>query len=129
MASFSASSKAALATAHPDLQRLFSEVIKHVDIKVLEGHRGKAKQDAAVAGGFSKTPWPKSRHNSKPSQAVDVVPYPLDWKNRERFFYLAGFVQACAAHLGISVRWGGDWDSDRDFTDQKFDDLPHWELV
>jgi len=27
------------------------------------------------------------------------------------------------------LRWGGDWDSDKVFDDQNFDDLPHFELV
>jgi hypothetical protein len=30
--------------------------------------------------------------------------------------------------MGIGLRWGGDWDSDKDFSDQNFDDLVHWEL-
>lgn len=129
MPNFGSASKAALSSAHPDLQRLFNEVIKHVDCTVLEGHRDKVAQDAAVAAGHSKTPWPTSKHNKKPSHAVDVVPYPVDWKARERFFYLAGVVQACAAHLNLRIRWGGDWDSDGDTNDQKFIDLPHYEII
>ena len=41
MPTFGKSSIIALESAHPDLQRLFREVIKHVDCKVLEGHRDK----------------------------------------------------------------------------------------
>jgi peptidoglycan L-alanyl-D-glutamate endopeptidase CwlK len=128
MPKFSLRSEKALNTAHPELQRLFREVIKHFDCVVLEGHRDKVAQDAAVAAGKSKTPWPTSKHNKTPAQAVDVVPYPIDWGNRNRFFYFAGFVKATAAQLGITVRWGGDWDSDDDFGDQTFEDLPHWEI-
>ena len=129
MPTFGKSSIIALESAHPDLQRLFREVIKHVDCKVLEGHRDKVAQDAAVAAGHSKTPWPTSKHNAKPSLAVDVVPFPVSWTDTKRFFYLAGFVKATAAHLGLRIRWGGDWDSDNDFSDQKFVDLPHYEII
>lgn len=129
MPQFGIASNTALSTAHPDLQRLFREVIKYVDCKVLEGHRDKVAQDAAVAAGNSKTRWPTSKHNKVPSLAVDVVPYPVDFKDLKRFYYLAGFVKATAIRLGIRVRWGGDWDSDDDFGDQGFIDLPHWELA
>ena len=125
---FGLTSTAALDTAHPDLQRLFREVIKHIDCKVLEGHRDKVAQDAAVAAGKSKTKWPTSKHNKSPSHAVDVVPYPIDWSNTARFYHFAGFVKGLAATMGIGIRWGGDWDSDYDFGDQTFDDLPHFEL-
>ena len=53
--------------------------------------------------------------------AVDVAPYPIDWNDRERFFELAGFVQAFALGMNIKVQWGGHWKG-------KKQDLPHWEL-
>ena len=31
---------------------------------------------------------------TNPSRAVDVVPYPIDWDDRERFHLFAGFVIA-----------------------------------
>lgn len=126
---FSKRSIDALSTAHPDLQRLFAKVIQHVDCIVLEGHRGKAAQNKAVAEGKSKTPWPTSKHNGYPSLAVDVAPYPLSWTDTVRFYYFAGFVKGVASQMGIEIRWGGDWDSDNDFRDQKFMDLPHFELT
>ena len=129
MPSFGKRSNTALATAHPDLQRLFKEVIKHVDCAVLEGHRDKVAQNAAVAAGKSKLLWPKSKHNSNPSRAVDVVPWPLDWNDTKRFYHFAGFVAGIAASLGIGIRWGGDWDNDGDFGDEKFSDAPHYELT
>ena len=33
-----------------------------------------------------------------------------------------------ARGLFIPLRWGGDWDMDHNFKDQKFDDLCHFEL-
>ena len=107
---------------------LFNEIIKHFDITILEGYRNKAAQDAAFNSGKSKLQYPLSKHNMEPSQAVDVAPYPIDWENTNRFFYLAGLVEAYAKQMGLPIRWGGDWDSDKDFSDQRFNDLPHFEI-
>jgi len=127
--SFSGKSQERLSTCHPDLQKLFNEVIKHYDCTVVCGHRGKDKQDEAVRTGQSKLAWPHSKHNSLPSKAVDVVPFPVDWSDMSRFYHFGGFVLAVAKHLGIKIRWGGDWNGNLQFRDEKFKDLPHFELV
>ena len=31
--------------------------------------------------------------------------------------------------MNIKLRWGGDWNDNKDFSDQTFDDLVHFELV
>jgi len=31
--------------------------------------------------------------------------------------------------MDISIRWGGDWNMDTYVKDQRFNDLPHFELV
>lgn len=133
MPQFSQASQAKLATCDQRLQMIFNEVIQHVDCTILCGHRGKEDQDKAVAEKKSKTPWPTGKHNSTPSMAVDVAPYPIDWSSKSkvlaRFYFFAGYVKSVADSMNIKVRWGGDWDSDLDFTDQNFDDLPHFELV
>jgi hypothetical protein len=64
-----------------------------------------------------------------PSRAVDVAPYPIDWNDFKRFYHFAGIVRAVAHQRGVKIRWGGDWDSDFDFKDERFLDLPHFELV
>ena len=128
MPKFSKESLAKLNTCHPKLQKVFSEAIKHVDFTVLEGHRDKAKQDAVVASGNSKTPWPSSKHNSLPSRAIDVVPYPIDWNNKDRFYLFGGFILGIAASMGIKLRFGGDWNGNFETKDQTFNDLPHFEL-
>ena len=66
--------------------------------------------------------------NANPSRAVDVAPYPIDWSDRERFTYFAGFVKGIASQMGIDIIWGGDWDNDTDLKDNGFDDLVHFEL-
>lgn len=121
MPSFSTRSAARLLTCHHDLQRLFNEVIKHVDCTILCGHRGEQEQNEAYALGHSKVRFPNSKHNPNPSMAVDVAPYPVDWNDLNRFREFAVIVKECAARMGIKVRHGGDW--------KGFPDWPHWELV
>lgn len=128
MPEFSPKSKQRLETCHPDLQRLFNEVIKHYDCTVLCGHRTKEEQDEAVRTGASKLQFPNSKHNSSPSMAVDVVPFPVDWKDMSRFYHFCGFVLATAKQLGIEIRSGIDWDGDLNFREEKFVDAPHFEL-
>ena len=128
MPKYSERSENALKTAHPDLQRLFREVIKTFDHVIIEGHRNKTDQDKAVESGHSKTRWPNSKHNSTPSNAVDAIPYPVNWKDTKRICYFAGYVKAIAIMMDIPLRWGGDWDNDTDLNDQTFFDLVHFEL-
>ena len=118
-----------LLTCDTRLQQVFNEVIKHVDCSILEGHRPEEKQNDLYHAGKSQLQWPDSNHNELPSQAVDVAPYPIDWNDRERFTYFAGFVIGIAESMGIKLRWGGDWDGDWQVRDNNFDDLPHFELI
>ena len=134
MPEFSAKSKARLLSCHPDLQRLFNEVIKHRDCTIITGHRGKEGQDEAARNGFSRVRWPGSKHNRKPSLAVDVMPYfyvepHIRWDDEISTYNFIGYVQGVADMLGIEIRSGADWDMDEDFFDQNFMDLPHFELV
>lgn len=128
MPKFGKKSKENLSTTHEKLQKVFNEVIKTVDCSVLEGHRSEARQNALYKEGKTKVKYPKGRHNSSPSNAVDVVPYPVDWDDRERFHLFAGFVMGTAKAMGITLRWGGDWDTDWQVNDNRFDDFPHFEL-
>jgi peptidoglycan L-alanyl-D-glutamate endopeptidase CwlK len=61
--------------------------------------------------------------------AVDAAPCPINWQKREPFVFFAGIVIGIAAEQGVKLRWGGDWDSDRDLKDQIFFDLPHFEII
>ena len=128
MARFGRKSKERLATCEEDLQVLFKEVIKYVDCSILEGHRGEDRQNALYKEGKTKVLYPRGRHNADPSRAVDVVPYPVDWEDRERMTLFAGFVLGIASQMGINIRWGGDWDKDFEVKDNMFDDFPHFEL-
>lgn len=147
MAKFGRRSSKELATCDERLQKLFREVVKHYDCTVLTGHRSEVSQNQKYQQGLSKVRYPKSKHNAIPSQAADVVPYPIKWpdndtarvvksdpklreyvKDLARFYHFAGFVEGIASQQGVEIRFGGDWDGDRVFLDNLFDDLPHMEL-
>lgn len=136
MYSFGEASRSRLDTCDDALQRLFNHVVERYDCTVLPdgGHRTPERQAELFAEGKSKVQ--VSKHNAYPSQAVDVSPWPIpeDWGEthclvKAQFYHFAGYVKRVAEELGIEVRWGGDWDSDTIFIDQKFNDLVHWELV
>lgn len=129
MPQFSERSKQHLASAHPDLQHLFETVIKMYDCAIIIGHRGEADQNEAFEQGHSKEQWPNSKHNKQPSLAVDALPSPIDWGDKIRMYHFAGFVLAIAEMLGIKIRWGGDWNRNLNFKDQRFQDLVHFEIV
>ncbi len=127
-------SKEKLATVDPRLRAIVEEAIKVYDFTVLCGVRTKEEQQAAKDGGFSKVVWPESKHNLKPgrndkfSLAVDLAPYPIDWNDLKRFYFLAGIVMAIAAQKGVKLRWGGDFNRDYNFSNDKFVDVPHFEI-
>lgn len=110
-----------LNTCHSDLKRLIKTVALEEKCAVICGFRGRYEQEKAYNTGKSKAKWGMSKHNLKPSQAVDVVPLPLNWNDIPAFERLGEKIMAKAAELNIKVKWG------RDFTNLK--DYPHFELV
>jgi peptidoglycan L-alanyl-D-glutamate endopeptidase CwlK len=76
MPAFGKKSLENLNSAHNDLQALFNEVIKHFDCTVLEGFRGKERQNRLFSEGATKVKFPNSKHNHSPSLAVDVIRTP-----------------------------------------------------
>ena len=129
MPEYSERSKDKLASADPRLQVIFNEVVKYFDNTILEGHRGRDDQNEKFRKGLSKLRYPESEHNSLPSKAIDAAPYPIDWNDRERFSFFAGYVKGIAAGLGILIRWGGDWNDNTEVKDNVFDDLVHFEIM
>jgi len=111
------------------LRGVIEQAIEIVDFSVLEGYRGPDRQDEMFRTGQSKLQWPDSKHNSLPSLAVDIAPYPIDWEDTERFVFLAGVVFTIAIQNGIDLRWGGDWDGDGFMRDETFRDYVHFELL
>lgn len=119
------SSKVRLATCDARLQQLVTALVADVDagkvpgvpdITVLCGYRGEKEQNEAFRIGTSKLQYPKSKHNKVPALAVDLAPYPLDWKNVKAFEALRKYTLDLASRMHIRIRvisW----------------DLPHFELV
>jgi len=138
MPQFGGSSKKNLYECDEQLIDLFEEVVRHYDCSIIEGIRSKEEQDKLFHAGKSKVQWPNGKHNitfeGGTSRAVDVIPYPamLDgisiWNDLNRFYHFVGFVKGVAAHMGIEIRCGADWDGDHNLRDQSFNDLPHIEL-
>jgi peptidoglycan L-alanyl-D-glutamate endopeptidase CwlK len=132
MPSFGPGSLAQRATLHPRLVLVLDAAIKLFDFTIVEGHRGKAAQNAALASGASELPWPLGNHNATPSRAADLAPYPIDWSETEkahlRFAFLMGVIYGEARRLGVKVRFGMDWNRNLDMRDENFLDLGHVEL-
>lgn len=128
MPRFSTTSSTRLESCDPRLRSLLEAVVAHYDCTILEGHRDQETQDRYFKKGRSRVRWPDGMHNSRPSMAVDVAPYPVDWDDKQRFYLFSGYVLGTARQMGIRLRWGGDWDGDWDIADQTFNDLVHFEL-
>ena len=129
---FGSASRAQRATLHPRLVMVLDAAIVDFDFVIVEGHRGKVAQNIAYAKKLSQLPWPLGNHNSYPSKAADLAPYPVDWKEGEkphfRFAFMMGVIYAHAKRLGVKVRFGMDWNRNLDMRDENFLDLPHVEL-
>ena len=131
MPRFGRKSKKNLETCDERLQKVFNEVVKTYDCTVTCGYRGEEDQNKAFEDGRSKVKYPKGKHNSNPSIAVDVYPYPINMKNLDRMIHFAGFVLGTAKSMGIDLTWGRDWYSDWLLSDRNkttFKDYPHFEL-
>ncbi len=113
MASFSRLSKERLATCHKDLQMLFNHVIHFYDCSIICGHRPETAQNRAFEERASTKIWPQSKHNKKPSMAVDVAPYPINWHDLNEFRVFGGIVIGVAnvlhyeGFMSHRLRWGG----------------------
>lgn len=136
MPKFSQESFSKLSTCHVDLQSLFYEVIKYYDCTIIQGYRNQQEQNEAFAEGHTRLLWPHGKHNSNPSCAVDVTPYPVNLSNNNLALWFGGYVLGIAQKLkdegkmSHSIRWGGAWDGLGDLdTAKMLDDLVHFELV
>lgn len=108
------------------LQELIRRVDEIYPVQVICGHRNEADQNKAFAEKKSKLKFPDSKHNKKPSLAVDVVPDPdrnpktISWTDMVPYEIMCLAIGAAADELDIKIKLG------RDFS---FKDFPHIELV
>ena len=124
MYKFGKRSRQNLKGVNAKLVNVLNTLIKIMDVTVIEGVRSKERQAELLEKGATKVKY--SRHME--GKAVDIAPYPIDWKDRERFHYMGGMVRGIGKQLGVKIRWGGDWDSDGEIKDNNFDDLVHVEI-
>lgn len=140
MPQFSKSSKEKLSSCHADLIVLFNTVILYYDCTVADGYRTKAMQNKYFDDGLSQVKYP-TVHNTKPSFAVDVVPYILGdiSYDEKQDLHFAGFVEAVAIMMyetGVithKLRCGSNWKGDHifvgDIYKKRFKDPCHFEIV
>lgn len=135
MYKYGSRSRKRLNTCHSDIQKIFNEAIKWVDITILEGIRTLERQEDLVASGMSHTM--NSKHLKQAdgtSHAVDAALWKVVWEDRDKFVYLGGFILALARkmyendEISHILTWGGDWDSDQNFREHSLFDGPHFEL-
>ena len=105
--------------------------ISEVDFTVLEGVRTLERQRELYAQGRTApgkiVTWTmKSRHIE--GKAVDLVPYPLDWNDLEKFNKIKDAMFQAARELDVNLRWGADWDGDGNYREKGEYDSPHFEI-
>lgn len=115
---------------HSDLVRVVARAIQitPVDFTVIEGVRSEARQRELYAAGKTKTL--NSKHLR--GHAVDLAPWvrgQIPWDNWDLFADVAAAMHQAAKELGVSIRWGGDWNQNGRSDDETFLDGPHFELM
>lgn len=128
---FSKRSRDNLSQVDARLVILAYEVLKEMDITVIEGHRtlerqlqlykeGKSQRDGISVKGY---------HNHLPSRAFDAMPYakghnPFDGSAKSELMWLkyGEVVKRKAKELGLKVTWGGDWTTLRDYPHVQIED-------
>lgn len=122
--------------------------ITSVDFTVIEGVRtreqcmvnyGKGRTAAECAAknvpasyakpSVAKVTWLNNPFASKhvTGHAVDLLPS-TGWNNLTSFDVVAKAMLTAAKELGISIRWGADWDKDGKPREKGETDSPHFEL-
>lgn len=123
---FDAASAKRLAAAHPSIQKVMNAAREKIAFKILDSQRGRDAQELAFRQGNSKAHFGQSAHNWSPSIAVDIVPDPVDWNDKNKFIALSKVIMPIAEDMGVKLRWGGDWNMDGSTSDGW--DFPHYEL-
>ena len=139
MFKFSERSLNNLKGVHPKLVAVVKRAleISPIDFTVLEGVRSQERQNELWAQGRTKpgavVTWVQTSgtHGIQADgygHAVDLAPYPIDWNDHGRFDGLANVMFAAAKELGVTLRWGGNWDMDSVIHERGESDSPHFEL-
>jgi peptidoglycan L-alanyl-D-glutamate endopeptidase CwlK len=125
-------SEGKISTLDPKLRCVVRKALSYdvTDMTIISGRRDLQEQKKLVEQGYSQKLDSKHLPNKHGwSDAVDLAPYPVDWRDTERFCVLAGLMFAAASELSLKIRWGGDWDGDLNLIEEKFRDYGHFELI
>ena len=148
---FSKVSKSRQNGLHPTLNKILDRAISisSIDFMIIEGVRsdeqcyinygkGRTASQCKAKGvpakyakpSVAKVTWLNNPLSSKhvTGHAVDLVPYPVDWEDATKFDKVAKAMFAAAKELGVSIRWGADWDNDGNYREKGEYDSPHFEL-
>lgn len=122
---FSTTSQKRLEGVHPVLiqtaERVLSYGVIDLTIPPFGGLRTLNDQRGLVKKGVSKTL--NSMHlpqNDGYGHAIDVIPYPVNWNDIERFKLVGHLMMHAAREIGFVLEWGGNW--------KTFKDYPHFQL-
>ena len=151
MPKFGHKSMTQLSSCTRDIQTIFQEVVKHFDCSIIEGNRTVERQHEHWAKGRKlkegadhkvRANWenssPKdqvttkdgyekaSRHQSSPSIAVDVVPYPTMWSDKGKMIELRGVVKWVQLKLMSEGKIDTILDNGADLWNGF--DLPHYQI-
>lgn len=149
-------SRAKLDTVDPRLRKVVERAIEitEQDFVVLCGVRAQREQyqlyakgrhvaelraagvplDILAQPGEPKVTWTlHSRHcpdtKTGLSNAVDLCPFPIDWNHLAKFDAVSRAMRQAAREIGVSIRWGADWDDDGKSREKGESDSPHFELA
>lgn len=118
---FSQQSYSRIQGVHPDLIRVAERALSYrvLDITALPdgGVRTLEKEKQMVAKGASQTL--QSKHliqDDGYGHAIDIAPFPIDWKDTEGFYMLGALMFRAAMELGIQIEWGGTWQTLKDYS-------------
>ncbi len=134
-----------LATIATDLRVVLSDALRLSDVpfQIVQGARTIDKQREYFKAGKSKVNpdayasgaalYAAAKHVVGPgaplSRAADII---IDLPGLEydtkHLSYVAGVVMACARQRGIAIRWGANFDRDKELFEQSFVDAPHFEV-
>ena len=135
---FSSRSKIRLEGVNADLVKVVHSALERCpyDFMVVEGVRSMERQKQLYAQGRT-APGPKvtwsmhSRHLT--GHAVDLCPVDDDgvpmWAAKDRFLAIGKAMFEAADEHKVLIRWGWDWDGDKNLQEKGEYDGPHFELV
>lgn len=122
---WSKTSRRRMENVHPDLVAIADRALGYgvLDLTVLRegGTRTEEQQSVLVKKGVSQTM--NSLHLIQADgfgYAIDLAPYPVDWKNIQAFCLMGTLMFRAAMELGTYIEWGGHWVT--------FEDYPHFQL-